>query len=235
MKSLKEDPVYLKTVKEPKSKPSLAQQEVLQSDIKKGKQLKPTPEALPRPDLTIEQMEKNKEAFEKAISEGKAKLKNKKVEKYNEEKANRYENLERQYKEESRIQVAHENLVLKGYDEVISKLENLSTKKLSETERKEINEMLKKIDGTNIGAINQVETAIKRLQSKQEKIEEHKNKILDKIKKQEAERKAPRRVSRSSKIMQMSDLPSNDDESDFSIKKKIKSRPHFSGLVKNKT
>ena len=123
------------------------------------------------------------------------------------------------------------NLVLKGYDEVIGKLENLSTQKLSKTEREEINEMLKKIDGTNIGAINQVETAIKRLKSKQEKIEEHKTKILDKIKKQEAERKAPRRVSRSSNIMQMSDLPKNDDASDFSVKKRDKSRPHFSGLA----
>ena len=57
-------------------------------------------------------------------------------------------------------------MVLKVYDEVIGKLENLSTQKLSKTEREEINEMLKKIDGTNIGAINQVETAIKRLKSK---------------------------------------------------------------------
>ena len=228
LKSLKEDPVYLKNVKEPKSKPSLAQQEVLQSDIKKGKQLKPTPEALPRPDLTIEQMEKNKEAFEKAISEGKAKLKNKKVEKYNEEKANRYENLERQYKEESRIQVAHENLVLKGYDEVISKLEGLSTKKLSATQRDEINKMLKNIDDTNIGAITQVETAIKRLKSKQEKIEEHKTKILDKVKKQEAEKKAPRKVSRSSNIKKMSDLSDSDDDQDSSIKKVTKSKGSLS-------
>ena len=181
--------------------------------------------------MTPDQIEKNKEEFKKAISEGKEKLKNKKVEKYNEEKENRYKDLQNEYQEESRKQVAHENLVLKGYDEVIGKLENLSTQKLSKTEREEINEMLKKIDGTNIGAINQVETAIKRLKSKQEKIEEHKTKILDKIKKQEAERKAPRRVSRSSNIMQMSDLPKNDDASDFSVKKRDKSRPHFSGLA----
>ena len=69
-------------------------------------------------------------------------------------------------------------MVLKGYDEVIGKLENLSTQKLSKSEREEINEMLKKIDGTNIGAINQVETAIKRLKSKQDKIEEHKTKNI---------------------------------------------------------
>ena len=200
--------------------------------------MNPTPKQPPKQpstDLTPEQIEQNKDAFKKAIAEGKQNLKNKKAEKYDEEKSNRYENLEKEYKEESRKQVAHENLVLKGYDEVISKLEGLSTKKLSNTEREEINDMLKKIDGTNIGAINQVESAIKRLKSKQSKIEEHKNKILDKLKKQEAERKAPRRVSRSSNIMQVSDLPINDDESDFSVKKKIKSRPHFSGLGKNKT
>ena len=69
-----------------------------------------------------------------------------------------------------------------------------------------------------------------KIKKKKEKIEEHKTKILDTIKKQEAERKAPRRVSRNSNIMQLSDMPKNDDESDFSLKKISKSRPHFSGL-----
>ena len=238
LRSLQNDPVYLKNVKEPKPNSSELQKALLQKEIKDGKLLNPTPKQPPKQpstDLTPEQIEQNKDAFKKAIAEGKQNLKNKKAEKYDEEKSNRYENLEKEYKEESRKQVAHENLVLKGYDEVISKLEGLSTKKLSNTEREEINDMLKKIDGTNIGAINQVESAIKRLKSKQDKIEEHKNKILDKLQKQEAERKAPRRVSRSSNIMQVSDLPINDDESDFSVKKKIKSRPAFSGLAKNKT
>ena len=237
LRSLQNDPVYLKNVKEPKPNSSELQKALLQKEIKDGKLLNPTPKQPPKQpstDLTPEQIEQNKDAFKKAIAEGKQNLKNKKAEKYDEEKSNRYENLEKEYKEESRKQVAHENLVLKGYDEVISKLEGLSTKKLSNTEREEINDMLKKIDGTNIGAINQVESAIKRLKSKQSKIEEHKNKILDKLQKQEAERKAPRRVSRSSNIMQVSDLPINDDESDFSVKKKIKSRPHFSGLSNNK-
>ena len=230
IESLKNTQVHLK----PKFK---YQQEALQNEIKDGKLLNPTPNQPPKQpsiDLTPEQIEQNKEAFKKAIAEGKQNLKNKKAEKYNEEKSNRYEKLENEYKEESKRQIAHENLVLKGYDEVISKLESLTTNKLSKEERKEINDMLKKIDNTNIGAINQVETAIKRLRSKQEKIEEHKTKILDRIKKQEAERKAPRRVSRSSNIMQVSDLAKNDDESDFSIKKKIKTRPHFSGLSNNK-
>ena len=47
--------------------------------------------------------------------------------------------------------------------------------------------MLKKIDNTNIGAIKRVDKAIERLQSKQGKIEELKIKILDEVKKQEAE------------------------------------------------
>ena len=190
--------------------------------------MKPTPQPKPptnlTTDLTPEQIEQNKEAFKKAIAEGKQNLRNKKAEKYDEEKKNRYENLQNEYKEETRNQIAHETLVLKGYDEVISKLEGLSTKKLSATQRDEINKMLKNIDDTNIGAITQVETAIKRLKSKQEKIEEDKQKILDKVKKQDAERKAPRRVSKSSYIMQMSDLQDSDDESDFSIKKVIKSK-----------
>ena len=181
-------------------------------------------------DLSDKQIEKNKEAFKKAIAEGKQNLKNKKAEEYNKEKIQRYENLQEKYNEESKKQVAHENLILKGYDEVISKLENLGTTKLSKEQREEINEMLKKIDDTNIGAIKQTDTAIKRLKSKKEKIEEHKTKILDKIKKQEEERKAPRRVSRSSNIMEFSKLPKNDDDSDFSIKKTNKSRPHFSGI-----
>ena len=84
--------------------------------------------------------------------------------------------------------------------------------------------MLKDIDKTNIGAIKNVDKAIQRLETKKEKIEESKQKILNKQKEQEQERKSHRQVSRSSKIIQLSDLPKqNDDESDYSIKKKIKS------------
>ena len=186
-------------------------------------------------DLSDKQIEKNKEKFKKAIAEGKQNLKNKKAEEYNKEKIQRYENLEKEYNEESKKQVAHETLILKGYDEVISKLENLGTKKLTKDERTEINEMLKKIDGTNIGAITQTEAAIKRLKSKKDKIEEHKTKILDKMKKQEEERKAPRRVSRSSNIREFSKLSDNDDESDFSIKKTNKSKGPLPPPPKSKT
>ena len=98
----------------------------------------------------------------------------KKEKEYNKNKSKRYENLEKEYKEESKAQVAHENLILKGYDQVISKLENLNTTKLSNDDRSEINQMLKKIDKTNIGAITQTETAIKRLKSKKEIVEEKK-------------------------------------------------------------
>jgi hypothetical protein len=203
LQSIQEEPVFLKNVKEPKSKSTIVQQEALQKEIKKGKELKSIRKA-PKPpmtneapssdlpsdklpdDLSDKQIEKNKEAFRKdkeafrkAIAEGKEKLKSKEVREYDKEKSKRYENLEKEYKEESKRQIAHENLILKGYDDVISKLENLGTKKLSKEQREEINKISKKIDGTNIGAITQTESAIKRLKSKKETIEEQKNKLLD--------------------------------------------------------
>ena len=78
LRSLKDEPVYLKPV----IKTPIADRYALQRDIKNGVSLKPTPEPLPKPptDLTPDQIEKNKEEFKKAISEGKEKLKNKKVE-----------------------------------------------------------------------------------------------------------------------------------------------------------
>ena len=59
-----------------------------------------------------------------------------------------------------------ENLVLTDYDEVINKVESLSEKQLTKTQRQEINQMLKNIDKTNIGAIKKVDKAIERLQTK---------------------------------------------------------------------
>ena len=85
--------VHLKTVKRPVINTPIAQRYALQRDIQKGVSLKPTPEPLPKPTtdsttyLTPEQIEENKEAFKKAIAEGKQKLKNKKAENFNEEKA----------------------------------------------------------------------------------------------------------------------------------------------------
>jgi len=206
LNEMKNDAVYLKTVRRPKLKSTELQQALLQKEIKKGLDLKKTPQPEQKPistDLTDKQIEENKEAFKKAIAEGKEKLKNRKAEEYNKEKSKRYLNLQEVYKEESKKQVAHENLILKGYDEVINKLEDLNTKKLSEKQRKEINEMLKNIDGTNIGAINQVKKAIERLKSKKDIIEEHRKKILDQLKKQDQERKEPRRVEKNTKIMQL--------------------------------
>jgi len=95
--SLKNEPVNFKNVKEPVIKTPIAQQYALQRDIKNGKALKsiskaqqpPIPRNAPSSDLptdkipdelTPDQIEKNKEEFKKAISEGKEKLKNKKVE-----------------------------------------------------------------------------------------------------------------------------------------------------------
>ena len=63
-----------------------------------------------------------------------------------------------------------------GYDEVIDKLKSLSDKQLTKTQRQEINQMLKDIDKTNIGAFKNVDKAIERLQTKKEKTEEIFNK-----------------------------------------------------------
>ena len=87
MQSFKDDVVHLKNVKEPKPNLSELQQALLQKEIKDGKLLKPTSQQQnhPKPlstDLTPEQIEQNKEAFKKAIAEGKQNLKNKKAEKY---------------------------------------------------------------------------------------------------------------------------------------------------------
>ena len=76
IESLKNTQVHLK----PKFK---YQQEALQNEIKDGKLLNPTPNQPPKQpstDLTPEQIEQNKDAFKKAIAEGKQNLKNKKAE-----------------------------------------------------------------------------------------------------------------------------------------------------------
>jgi hypothetical protein len=80
MQSIKEEPVFLKKVKEPKLNSSELQQALLQKEIKNGKLLNPTSQQRnhPKPlstDLTPEQIEQNKEAFKKAIAEGKQNLK----------------------------------------------------------------------------------------------------------------------------------------------------------------
>ena len=50
--------------------------------------------------------------------------------------------------------------------------------------------------------------------------------INAKRKAEEAERKAPRRVSRNLNIMDLSKLPANDDESDYSLNKITKTVPN---------
>ena len=82
-------------------------------------------------------------------------------------------------------------------------------------DRKAINKMLNDIDGSNIGAITLKQTAINRLLTKKELIESKKNEI-------NAKRKAPRRVSTNLNIMDLSKLPANDDDSNYSVKKVIK-------------
>ena len=56
----------------------------------------------------------------------------------------------------------------------------MPVKQLTTTQRKEINQMLKNIDKTNIGAIKSVDKAIERLRTKKEKIKESKQNILNK-------------------------------------------------------
>jgi len=165
---IKRESALLEDIKDPKHKFWLYDRDIssdrtdkrrLNKAIKEGKQLKSISHApqppmaieAPSPDLPTDKLPD--EMLKSAIIEGKNKLKHsktneeekkEKVEKYNEDKTNRYKNLEQKYSAESKKQVAHENLVLKGYDTVISKLEGLSATKLSKEERTEINEMFKK-------------------------------------------------------------------------------------------
>ena len=62
--------------------------------------------------------------------------------------------------------------------------------------------MLKDIDGSNIGAISIRQTAINRLKTKKELIENKRNEINEKKKAEDKERKGPRLVSRNPNIKQ---------------------------------
>ena len=96
----------------------------------------------------------------------------------------------------------------------------MKTKHLTDKKRKEVNQKLKEVDGSNIGAITQVKAAIKRLQNKKEAINKSKE-IIEQRKKAtvEAERTAPKTARRNPNIVNVSNYPANDDESDFSVKK----------------
>ena len=229
-----EDHTHLKKVPdEPKSRHNR-----LINEIKGGKQLKSINRASPPPiasrppssDLPTDALPDDDITPDK-LNEAKSKLKHtktnkelKKEELDNNKKA-RYETLNKQYNNESKKIVSQEKLVLKGYDEVLNKLGNITSKRLTVGERKEINQMLKDIDGSNIGAIALKQSAINKLLTKKELIESKKNEINAKRKAETVERKAPRRVSKNFNVMDLSTLPANDDESDFSVKKVVKSSP----------
>ena len=118
----------------------------------------------------------------------------------------RYETLNKQYNDQSKKIVAEEKLVLQGYDEVLNKLKNITSKRLTGNERKEVNKMLKEIDGSNIGAIALKRSAIDKLLTKKELIENKKNVINAKKKAEAVEKKAPRKVSANPNIKQFSNL-----------------------------
>jgi chromosome segregation ATPase len=141
-------------------------------------------------------------------------------------------NIEKQNKEIAN----HEKVALITIDDIITELEGLTTKTLTAKKRKEVNEKLKEVDGSNIGAIKNVDKAIERLQSKKETINKSKE-LIEQRKKatSEADRKISRSVPKNQNIVNVANFPANDDESDFSVKKKNKDKPHFSGLEQIQT
>ena len=177
-------------------------------------------DALPDDDITPEKLNEAKSKLKPTKTN-----KEEKKEELDNKRKERYENLNKQYNDQSKKIVAEEKLVLKGYDEVLNKIKNIKSKRLTVGERKEINQMLKDIDGSNIGAIALKQSAINKLLTKKEFIESKKNEINAKRKAETVERKAPRRVSKNFNVMDLSTLPANDDESDFSVKKVVKSSP----------
>ena len=181
----------------------------LNKEIKEGKQLKSISKASqpPIPSKAPDLPSDNLPDLESTLNEAKSKLKHTKTnkekkEEFDNNKKARYETINRKYNDESKKIVAQENLVLKGYGDVLNKLENITSNKLTEGQRKEINKMLKDIDGSNIGAISIRKTAINRLKTKKELIENKRNEINEKKKAEDKERKGPRTVSRNPSIKQ---------------------------------
>ena len=172
----------------------------LKSEIIKGKELKSISEAPQPPILNIAPGKPGNDVdelfpddkFEKTISANKIKnsfkknkenLKNnankyrneKKEVENNYNKANYYDNKQEEFNRNTQKIIAQENLILNGYDNIINKVGSIEGKYLSSADKKELNEMLKKIDGSNIGATTTKENALKKLNSKREKIETEKN------------------------------------------------------------
>ena len=153
----------------------------------------PTPLENDLPDLpdddVIENYKKKLADFENDLQEGKSKLKTR-SQRTREDRESLLNKIEKQNKEIAN----HEKVALITIDDIITELEGLTTKTLTAKKRKEVNEKLKEVDGSNIGAIKNVDKAIERLQSKKETINKSKE-LIEQRKKETSE--ADRKISRS--------------------------------------
>ena len=120
----------------------------------------------------------------------------------------------------------HEKVALITIDDIINELKDSGAKKLTANKRKEVNEKLKEVDGSNIGAIKNIDTAVRKLEEKKRSINESKE-IIKKRRQAstEADRKISRSVPKNPNIVNVANYPANDDESDFSVNKLVKSNP----------
>jgi prefoldin subunit 5 len=238
----------VKTLLKPKVKPYVnidESKKQLNEEIEKAKNKKlkstsikkphiakngPTPLENDLPDLpdddVIENYKKKLAEFENDLQEGKSKLKTR-SQRTREVRESLLNKIEKQNKEIAN----HEKVALITIDDIITELEGLTTKTLTAKKRKEVNEKLKEVDGSNIGAIKNVDKAIERLQSKKETINKSKE-LIEQRKKEtsEADRKISRSVPKNQNIVNVANFPANDDNSDFSVKKVIKSNPVISKL-----
>jgi hypothetical protein len=239
----------VKTLLKPKVKPYVnidESKKQLNDEIEKAKNKKlkstsikkphiakngPTPLENDLPDLpdddVIEKNYKKKLAeFENDLQEGKSKLKTR-----SQRTRENRESLLKKIEDQNKTVVGHEKTASIAIDDIITELEGLTTKTLTAKKRKEVNEKLKEVDGSNIGAIKNVDKAIQRLQSKKETINKSKE-LIEQRKKatSEADRKISRSVPKNQNIVNVANYPANDDESDFSVKKVIKSNPVISKL-----
>lgn len=232
----------IKTLLRPKVKPYVniddskkqLNEEIEQAKNKKLKSIETQQPPLPTKKPDDEELEneykKRLEKFENDLREKKSKLKTERQRK-NETIKQVNDDFLRKIEEQNKTVVGHEKRALIAIDDIITELQGLTTKTLTAKKRKEVNEKLKEIDGSNIGAIKNVKAAINRLQGKKETINKSKE-IVQTRKKEtaEAERKMTNTARRNPNIVNVSNYPANDDESDFSVKKTNKDRPHFSGL-----
>ena len=238
----------VKTLLKPKVKPYVnidESKKQLNDEIEKAKNKKlkstsikkppipknaPTPLENDLPDLpdddVIENYKKKLADFENDLQEGKSKLKTR-----SQRTREVRESLLKKAEEQNKVIANHEKVALITIDDIINELKDSGAKKLTANKRKEVNEKLKEVDGSNIGAIKNIDTAIRKLEEKKRSINESKEIIKNRRQAStEADRKISRSVPKNQNIVNVANLAKNDDESDFSVKKVNKDKPHFSGL-----